>query len=195
MTIIGSPTGQDVTKSSVIEYILVIVVRCKIAASIVGGRELRPIDRVEEGPADELTLNVLLQETGLEILKDSISEKPVVGRRKTSAGNARDRVHFVEHALFAAVDGDFRVPQSFKHAVGKSSGPCSPAGEGEHDQHVVIFPSMFEVLGAISPLRVRLPQGLVDGIMSAAGRNDEEDYSADPGQEPNANPKWKTHRR
>ena len=71
-----------------IEDILIVVVRCKIAATIVGGSKLRPIYRVEEDPAYELTLNVLLQKTGLEILKDSISEKPVVGRGKTPAGNA-----------------------------------------------------------------------------------------------------------
>jgi hypothetical protein len=48
---------------------------------------------------------------------------------------------------------------------------------------------VYEVSAPITHLRVYLLQGLVDGIMSAAGGGDEEDYSADPGQEMNSDPK------
>ncbi len=36
--------GEQITKGLPFENILVVVVRCEVAASIVGGKELRPID-------------------------------------------------------------------------------------------------------------------------------------------------------
>ena len=126
--------GEQITKGLPFENILIVIVCCEVAARIVGRRELRPVDRVEEGTSDEVALNILLKELALKVLEDSVSKEPVVCRGEAPTGNTGNPVYLVQQPPLATADGDSRVPKRFKDTVRKGGGSCPPAGKSEHEQ-------------------------------------------------------------
>ena len=159
----GFFSGEQVTEGLPVEDMLVVVIRRQVAAIIVRGKELGPVDRVEERGTGEVTLDVLLQEAGLEILEDSVPKQAVVGRREAPAGNAGDPVHLVQQAPAAAADGDRRIAKRFQDPVGKGGGSGPPAGKTEHEQQLVVVIRGDEVSAPITRLRVPLRKGWLTG--------------------------------
>ena len=119
-------SARQIGEGGVIEDVLVVVLRSEDGAAHVGREEAEQVARTEHHP-NERALDVAPQKSLLEVLEDSVSKQPVVGRWEAPTRDTADRVDLVEKPPAFAVDHDLGVAELFQDAVGESRRPGSAA--------------------------------------------------------------------
>jgi hypothetical protein len=125
----GSLSLDEVSKGFPLENIFIVILGGQVAPVEIGRRKTEPVDGVQKDTGGESALDVLLQETALEIFEDSVAEKTLIGRGETPARNARDDVHLIHQSPLPALQGDLRIPEFLEDAVGKGGRPCPSPGK------------------------------------------------------------------
>jgi hypothetical protein len=166
----------EIGEGGAVEQLRVVVVRDDVR-SVVGVEAASGPVAGQEDAANELALDVVLQEPGLEGGgEDRISVQGVVGGDDAATRNAEDQVDLVQEAPAAWED---RVPELLEGTECEARGARPAAREREHDQHPA---GVVAWRKAVAAFRVPVLERFVPRNLRRAG--DGEHGAADESEEP-----------
>src|SRR5437867_8314744 len=108
---------QEITIGFAAEKMLVVEFRHHVAAIEIGRGHPSPVHG-RAHPPYQLALNVLIKKFVLEIRKDAVAIKRVVGRRKTAARYGRNVIHLIQQSPVLALPENLGASQLVQDAIG-----------------------------------------------------------------------------